>query len=265
MDGYLHAVPSLTANRSTTPTSPRFASRITRGWAEPCAERDSGPDDQAPFTAARRRRLSQAYPGTRLVIAAGVRKRRSNDMDYPFRAHSDFAWLTGWGSETEPGAVLVFEPTHDGHEIMLFFRPSAGRGTSEFYSHAEIGEFWIGPRPSLEAVERKLAIEVRDIEDLDEFLGVIEGGAAAPAAMSTPVPTVFGGSPDPRLPALRLRLAPDRDDSQDALLSRRISELRLIKDAYEIAQLRLAVEATGRGFTDVLAELPRIADRKSVV
>ncbi len=44
----------------------------------------------------------------------------------------------------------------------------------------------------------------------------------------------------------------------DAELARVLSELRLVKDEYEIGEMRGAIDATQRGFTEVLEELPRI-------
>ena len=44
----------------------------------------------------------------------------------------------------------------------------------------------------------------------------------------------------------------------DAELARVLSELRLVKDDYEVAEMRAAIDATQRGFTEVLEELPRI-------
>jgi Xaa-Pro aminopeptidase len=43
-------------------------------------------------------------------------------------------------------------------------------------------------------------------------------------------------------------------------LTSAVSELRLVKDEYEIAQMRLAVEVTARGFDDIVRELPRIIE-----
>jgi Xaa-Pro aminopeptidase len=43
----------------------------------------------------------------------------------------------------------------------------------------------------------------------------------------------------------------------DAALARVLSELRLVKDEWEIEQLRLAVLATARGFEDIVAALPK--------
>lgn len=198
-----------------------FLSTISTGWAER-AETIAPPRIEAAYAAARRVALSALFPGSRLVIPAGELKQRSNDTDYPFRAHSAFAHLTGWGADSEPGSVLVFEPRGDeGHDVMLYFRERADRTTSEFYADASVGEFWIGPRPSLAQVAADLAIATAH---LDAF-------TASDA---------------------------DRVVDEDAELSRIVSELRLIKDEHEIAQLQLAVDVTGAGFDDIVRELPRI-------
>ena len=86
--------PRATSNRSTTPQSSGFADYISSGWAER-VEVDVVARDQAAFAADRRARLSQLHTGKRLIVPAGAAKVRSNDTDYPFRAHSTFAHLTG--------------------------------------------------------------------------------------------------------------------------------------------------------------------------
>ena len=103
------------------------------------------------------------HPGKRLVVPAGAAKTRSNDTDYAYRAHSAFAWLIGWGSDSVAGSVLVLEPTADGHDATLYFREAAGRDTDEFYANPEIGEFWTGPRPSLEHVAADLGLATRTL------------------------------------------------------------------------------------------------------
>ncbi|WP_060916035.1 aminopeptidase P family protein [Microbacterium oleivorans] len=210
-----------TTNRKQ-PFPAGFLESISTGWAE---RPESLPPQraEAPYAAARRATVSAAFPGARLVIPAGSFKQRSNDTDYPFRAHSAFSHLTGWGADAVPDSVLVFEPTDRGHEITLHLRERADRTTTEFYADATIGEFWIGPRPSLDGVAADLGLRTAHIDDFT----------------STDHDLVV-------------------DD--DNTLTRFVSELRLVKDPYEIAQLRLAVEATGRGFDDIVAELPRIID-----
>lgn len=197
-----------------------FLETISEGWAD----RDEiapQPRAQAPFAAARRERLSAQFPGRRLVIPAGSQKQRSNDTDYPFRAHSAFAHLTGWGSDAVPDSVLVFEPAPHGHDVTLYLRDRADRTTPEFYADAAVGEFWIGPRPALAAVAADLGIATAHLAEVE----------------LRPDDLVVDG---------------------DAELTRAVSELRLTKDAYEVEQMHLAVAATGKGFDDIVADLPAI-------
>src|SRR3954454_25063311 len=173
-----------------------FLDTISTGWAE---RPETAPPqrEQAGYAAARHQAVSAAFPGRRLVVPAGDPKQRSNDTDYPFRAHSAFSHLTGWASDSEPDSVLVFDP-HDegGHDVTLFFRERADRTTSEFYADASIGEFWIGPPPALSGVAGDLGLETAHIDDFG----------------STDEDLVVGD-----------------DDS----LTRAVSELRLVKDEYE--------------------------------
>ena len=200
-----------------------FLDTISASWAER-PEVIGAPRAAAPYAAARRAAVSAMFPGSRLVVPAGEFKVRSNDTDFPFRAHSAFAHLTGWGADAEPGAVLVFEPrADDGHDVVLYFRERADRTTTEFYSDASVGEFWVGPRPSLAAVAADLDIATAHVD-------------------------AFRATDD------------DRSVDGDAELARAVSELRLVKDELEIAELRAAVEATASGFDDIVRELPRIAD-----
>lgn len=214
-----------TATTSTTTTNRRqpfpqgFLDTISAGWAErPEALPD--PRAQAPYAAVRRAAVSAAFPGKRLVIPAGSLKQRSNDTDYPFRAHSAFAHLTGWAADAEPDSLLVFEPTADGHDVTLYFRERADRTTSEFYSDATIGEFWIGPRPALAGVAADLGVATAHLADF------------APGDHDLVV-------------------------DEDGELTQFVSELRLVKDDFEVAEMRRAVEITANGFDDIIRELPR--------
>ncbi|CAN5436163.1 aminopeptidase P family protein [soil metagenome] len=216
--------PNPNANRSTTPVSSSFKDYISSQWAER-VEPLPAPREVASFAAARRRRISAQHPGERLIIAAGPAKVRSNDTDYAYRPHSAFSHLTGWGAEAVPDSVLVMEPTSAGHEATLYFRPSAGRDSDEFYANAAIGEFWLGPRPSLAHVAADLGLATKPLGELDELLLAAD--------------------------------APSRGLDDEQLL-RELSELRLVKDDWEIAQMRLAIAATKQGFDDVIADRPAI-------
>lgn len=213
------SAPPVITNRKQ-PFPQGFLDTISTGWADR-PDVEPAPREQASFAAARRRAVSAEFPGRRLVVPAGDPKQRSNDTDYPFRAHSAFSHLTGWAADTVPGSVLVLDPTDAGHAATLYLRERADRTTPEFYADASIGEFWIGPRPALSGVAADLGIATAHI---DQFRAA----------------------------------ADDLVVDEDADLTRFVSELRLVKDEYEIAQMRLAVEATARGFDDIVADLPRI-------
>lgn len=206
-------------DRTELPKSEAFTRYIASGWAERPA---TPPPVTAMSRAAalRRAKLSAARAGQRLLIEAGLPTVRSNDTDYPYRAHSAFAWLTGWGDESVAGSVLVFEPTDEGHDVVLYFPPAAGRDTDEFYANAAIGEFWVGPRPAVAEVGVALGLDAADLRDLERRDGDVT--------------------------------------QDDEGLARDLSELRLVKDDAEVAELRAAVAATKLGFDDVLAALPRI-------
>lgn len=199
-----------------------FLDTISTGWAER-PESLPQPRAQAPYAAARRAKLSAMFPGKRLVVPAGSLKQRSNDTDYPFRPHSAFVHLTGWANESEPDSVLVLEPTDSGHEATVYFRERADRTTAEFYSDATIGEFWIGARPSLAGVAADLDVATAHI---DSFVA---------------------GDDDLVVDA-------------DAELTRAVSELRLVKDDFEIAEMRRAVSVTAAGFDDIIRDLDRAVE-----
>lgn len=216
-------VPLGTENRSTTPGSEAFKEFISRKWAER-PEVIPAPREQASYAAKRRDKLSELFAGERMVIPAGGMKRRSNDTFYPFRADSAFSWLTGWGSDSEPDSVLVMEPTATGHESTLYFRERAGRDSDEFYADSDIGEFWIGPRPSLAQVAGDLGIATVHLN---------------------------------KLPAKDAKVS-----ELSSELSRTLSEMRLVKDEFEIAEMREAVASSIRGFADIARVLPAIAGNK---
>ena len=94
--------PRATTNRSTTPQSDAFARYISSQWADH-SETTPEPRAQSSYAAQRRAKLSSMHPGKRIIVPAGAAKVRSNDTDYTYRAHSTFAWLTGWGSDAVPG------------------------------------------------------------------------------------------------------------------------------------------------------------------
>ncbi len=246
------------------PTSEAFRGFIASGWRP----RPTGLPARAASAdpaALRRERVSARFPGQRLVVPAGVLRVRSNDTDYRFRPHSAFAHLTGLGTDREPDAVLVFEPVRPGaddpsgagHEPILYFRPRAGRDAEEFYADARYGELWVGVRPSLEEVSAETGLTCRHLDELDEAVAKDVGDGEGTVAVR-----IVRGA-DGRVEAIveaareAAGIESAAAETSDAELAQALSELRLVKDGWEVGELRLACEITARGFADIVRSLRR--------
>lgn len=251
-------------NRSRRPNSDAFKSFIGTGWG-PRPEA-AGRAEVADYLPARHAQLGQQFLGKRLVIPAGGLKVRANDTDYRFRAHSAFAHLSGLGGELEPDSVLVLEPLTDAagkplagtssatHQAVLFFQPRAPRSSEQFYADSRYGEFWVGARPSLEEMEQMTGLRCAPIDTLRDALSKDLG--------LTQLLVIRGVDQQVEDMVEELRQQAGLDYADDALpednrLSEAASTMRLCKDAFEISQLRHAVEVTKQGFEDVIAALPR--------
>ncbi|WP_043627865.1 aminopeptidase P family protein [Nonomuraea candida] len=99
----------------------------------------------------------------------------------------------------------------------VYLPPPARPGETGFFADAAYGELWVGPSPSLAEWAAALGVEVAPLAD-------------------------YPGPPGDALPAEEL--------------GRTLAELRMIKDEWEVAQLRAAVDRTVEGFAAVLAEVP---------
>ncbi|MFF1381187.1 aminopeptidase P family protein [Streptomyces sp. NPDC058308] len=212
--------PALHTGSHDPAVSAELSRFMAASWA-PTALPDSVRVGAYAVTPARRARLSARFPGERLIIPAGGLTVRSNDCDHRFRPHSAYAWLTGLTGEDQAGAVLVLEPSGPhGHEAVLHIRPRSPRaaGDEEFYRDRRYGEFWVGRRPDLAEAERLTGIRCAHLARLGS-------------------PTGRNAASDPELAAV-------------------LSELRLVKDAWEVAQLQLAVDHTVAGFEDVVRAVP---------
>ena len=216
---------------SHDPSVPEAYSQFMRqGWGD--RELDLPAHPVAPYAAARRQRLAEAFPGERLVLPAGGFKVRSYDTDYRFRpdtAHTYFC-----GNQTSDAVLVV-----DDGESVLYARPRSERTTDEFFRDRQYGELWVGRRPSLREISDSLGLEVRHIDDLSAELGR-SGKTRVHRGVSETVDRLVAA-----------------DESRDSDFARVISEMRLRKDDWEVAELRSACDATTLGFTDAVAEWDR--------
>ena len=227
----------------TTAHDPDFPERYVEfmrtGWRE--TPLTVTPLAESPHHAKRRAQLSDAFPGETLVIPSGGEKVRANDTVYPFRPGTDHYWLTG---EHDPDAVLVLAPSGSGHDAVLYVRPRSSRTNDEFFKDRNHGELWIGRRHTLAEKATELGVQTAPLADL---------------------PAALAGCAPARTRVLRgLDTSVDRDvratdPARDTELARVLSELRLVKEEWEVARLQEAVDATVLGFEDVARILP--ADR----
>ncbi|MFF8712588.1 aminopeptidase P family protein [Streptomyces sp. NPDC015184] len=215
--------------------SEELSALMRTGWAD-TERHDLRPDEQAPYAAARRAALSARFPGERLVVPSGNLKVRSNDDTYPFRPYSGYVHMTG--DQARDGA-LVLEPRADGgHDAYCYQLPRDSRDDNEFWTGVT-AELWMGRRHSLAEAELVLGLPCRDVR-----------GAAEDLAAASDVPTRIIRGVDPALEA-----AVTTDEERDEEFEEVLSGLRLVKDEWEIAELRKAVDSTVRGFVDAIGDL----------
>jgi Xaa-Pro aminopeptidase len=135
--------------------------------------------------------------------------------DTDYRFRPDTAHTYFTGNQTSDAVLVVA----DGDSV-LYARPRSARETDEFFRDRQYGELWVGRRPSLKEISDSLGIEVRHIDDLPSF------------------------DDDPKT----------RDVTTDAELGRVASEMRLVKDGWEVEQLQEACDITTLGFQDSVRE-----------
>jgi len=187
---------------------------------------------QAERYRARREQLSREFPDAVLVFPAGEEQVRSNDTNYRFRPSSDFAYLLGPG---EAGSTLILEPSNGSHETVLFV-PAHNRGEADFFADRVNGELWVGRH--------------RGVDESQLYFGV---DRCRPMSQTKTY-----------LDELRARGATIRSVDDDPELATYLAEMRLIKDEYEINELRLAAEITKRGFEEIIRVLPRARTEREI-
>lgn len=183
---------------------------------------------EAPFRERRDQFLAAIGDGIAVIPAAGLQI-RNDDVEHPFRQDSNFFFLTGFD---EPDAVAVFNQSHAEERYVLFVRPR----------DREM-EIWNGYRAGVEgAVAEYGADAAYPLSELAEKLRQYLVGRPAlyyrigdPAHDGT-ITSVLGQAR--RFRARDGRVVPDSISDPSAILG----ELRLLKSAAEIMELRRACE-----------------------
>jgi Xaa-Pro aminopeptidase len=222
------------------PASPRVLfDHMTDNWEQAGTSHEVHP--ATINSSARRQRLGAKFAGKTIVVPTGNFKTRANDTDYRFRAGTDFFYLTGCD---EPDAVLVISPSGAGTNATLYVPHRRDATTHEFYTDARYGELWVGPRRGVDEAAIFYDLDTAPLENLEKDL-VSLGGAD--------VLTLRGF--DAGVDALH---DPSEEDEE---LANTLSELRLVKDDFEVSQLQTAIDFTVKGFEDVVRALPSAEGR----
>jgi Xaa-Pro aminopeptidase len=190
---------------------------MTQGWSQP--RFDEAQWAGMPPRVARRARIAAAVGDTGLIVPNGTLRRRSNDLHYPFRPGTDHMWLAG---PTDAGSALVW--LDGAWTLYVDQRPPLGDPMALL--DGTRGAIWDGSPVPPEVLSRRLGLEVRPVEELAEAVA----GREAHAVRGL----------DPSIDAITV------DDGGEA--ERLLARMRLIKDPYEIEQLRDAVDAAVQGF-----------------
>ena len=202
------------------------------------------PLKNAEYFNLRRNTLSAKFPGEWLIVPTGHLKVRSNDQHYKFRANSDFFYLTG---NLEPDCVLILAPEKQGHKSILFVEPNPGKTDASFFTDRVKGELWEGAR--LGVPESKDLYQIPDCRSLNE----LEPFILENIKNSNSSVRVLRGNSD----KLEKWISRENDiqSEKDKLFAATLSEMRLIKDKAELKELNTVIEATKRGFEDVIKRL----------
>jgi Xaa-Pro aminopeptidase len=192
------------------------------------------------FRTHREKFLAKLPPNSIAILHATPLKTMSNDVEYLYRQDSDFWYLTGI---EDPGAVAVFRPNaDDGRRYVVFVRPHDARVES-----------YDGPR--MGPAEAEAAYGADQAFSAEEFLDRMTKYDAASRTYGgylSEVEKLFltdGGDHEwaerVRDDVARMRA---RDAGPSTVVDARelIHEMRLVKDAGEIALIRRATEISAR-------------------
>lgn len=189
----------------------------------------NGPD----YAQRRQRLMAQLEAGSVAIIRNHQPAHRSNDGDYfPFRSNSDFFYLTG---SEEPGSTLVLTPGGR-FPVALFVKPENAR-TIQWFGEVP------GVKGAMETLGADTAFAVADFDRL--LLGLV----------STKSKVYFEWEDEELFDQVRsaMKNGHRSEPRQFMDITPLIHEMRVIKDDWEVAQIRHSV--------DILCEAHREAMR----
>jgi Xaa-Pro aminopeptidase len=195
----------------------------------------------ALFRAHREKFLAKLPPNSIAILRAAPARTMSNDVRYPYRQDSDFWYLTGI---EDPESVAVLRPNAaDGKRYVVFVAPRNPRVES-----------YEGPRAGpVEAAAAYSADAAFSSEEFFDRISKYDPAARTFSGYLAGVEKVYlsDGGDEEWADSLRASIATmrAREAGPSTLVDAGevLHEMRLIKDADEIALIRRATELSGRG------------------
>ena len=193
---------------------------------------------EAVFSA-RRKKILKSIRGEAALFPAAQEQLLSRDLVHPFRQNSDLFYLTGFD---EPDSALLLLGTTDGPRSVLYVR-----------DRDPLKEQWQGERLGVKRARRRFDIdEVRDISELRGDLPQLLSGLSTLHYAPGNLPSL-----DSYIFKLFSNTIGPRPEFPHTLKDSRVmtSEMRLIKDRYEIQTLKHAIDITAHSFLRIAPRL----------
>jgi Xaa-Pro aminopeptidase len=193
------------------------------------------------FRAHRENLMAKVAPGSVVVLRSAPERVFSHDTDYPYRQDSDFYYLTGLA---EPDSIAVLRPgASDGKRYVLFVRPRDSQREG-----VEGGR--PGPEGAMKEYGADAAFPTADFSSMMARFDRPTRSYSGYLASAQRLYLSDGGDEEwARKFHAELAAMRRRDAGPATLIDAResIHELRLVKDADEIALMRRAAEISARG------------------
>jgi Xaa-Pro aminopeptidase len=191
----------------------------------------------------RRKHILRKIKNDALLVTSGPTLPRAPDQEHPFIQDSNFYYLTGF---EEPNSALLLLGNSKGPRSILFLR-----------ERDAIAEKWQGERLGINRAKRRFNIdEVRNITEFEQELPILLSSSRvlhyAPGINSKVdrfIWTLFASISGPRINFPHTL--------RDARLL--LSEMRLIKDRYEIQTIKHAVDITTHAFLELIPSISKLS------
>jgi Xaa-Pro aminopeptidase len=185
------------------------------------------------FRAHREKFLAKLPPNSIAILRAAPLRVMSNDVDYLYRQDSDFWYLTGI---EDPEAIALLRPSaEDGRKYVVFVKPRDRR--LETYEGPKVG-----PAEAASAFGADAAFSTEEFGE--RLLRYDDPDGAEKVYLSDGGDTAWAVTVRNRIASMK-----SRDAGPSTVVDARevIHEMRVVKDADEIALIRRATEISGRG------------------